>query len=134
MNTDKTPGFFGRPTRDQCKDAGLALILVGLIALQISHAAWLGPALIVVTLLLMIRPELFKPFAALWFGLSELLGTVMSKLILSLLFFLMVTPVALIRKAMGKDSLQLKRWKQETGSLYRVRDAVVTAHDLENMF
>jgi len=134
MAPNKNPGFFGRPTRDQCKDAGYALILIGLIAWQISKAAWLGPALIVVTLLLMIKPELFKPFAALWFGLSEMLGTVMSKVILSLVFFVLVTPMALLRGAMGKDSLQLKKWKKDTGSLYRERDAVVTPHDLENMF
>lgn len=134
MSKETKPGFFGRPTKDQCKDAGMALILVGLIALQVSHAAWLGPALIVVTLLLMIRPELFKFFAALWFGLSELLGTVMSKVVLTLVFILVVTPMAMLRGLMGKDTLQLKKWKKDTGSLYRVRDAVVTAQDLEHMF
>lgn len=126
-------GFYN-VTRDQCKDAGLALILIGVIALQLSRAPWLPPALIVVTLLLMIKPTLFKPFAALWFGLSTLLGTVMSKVVLTVVFVVVVTPIALVRSMLGKDSLQLRKWKKDKGSVYRERGCVVTAHDLENMF
>ncbi len=133
--TDKCKqGFFSRPTKDMCKDAGQALILIGLIALYFSKQAWLLPALIAVTLLLMISPPLFRPFAALWFGLSELLGTVMSKVILGLVFFLVLTPMALLRGVMGKDPMQVKKWKQGRDSVYRDCNATVTAHDLEHMF
>ncbi len=132
--TGAKPGFFSRPTKDQCKDAGMALILIGLLVLQFGKQAWLLPVLIVVTLLLMIQPRVIKPFAALWFGLSELLGTVMSKVILTLVFFLVLTPMALFRQLVGKDSLQLKRWKKDTASVYRECNAVVGPEDLEHMF
>ncbi len=131
---DSKPGFFSRPTKDQCKDAGLALILIGLLVLQIGKHAWMTPVLIVVTLLLMIQPKLCKPFAALWFGLSEVLGTVMSKVILTIVFFLVVTPIAFVRRVGGKDSLQLKKWKKESGSVYRECNTTVGADDLEQMF
>jgi hypothetical protein len=36
-------------------------------------------------------------------------------ILLTLLFFLLVTPVGLFRKWIGKDSLQLKKFKQRTG-------------------
>ncbi len=128
------PGFFSRPTKDQCKDAGMALILIGLLVLYFGGHSWLTPVLIVVTLLLMIQPKVIKPFAALWYGLSEVLGTIMSKVILSLVFFLVLTPMALLRQIMGKDTLQLKRWKKDKDSVYRESNAVVGPDDLEHMF
>lgn len=134
MANDCKPGFFSRPTKDQCKDAGMALVLVGLIAFQITKQSWLMPALIVVVLLLMIRPTLFRFFAALWFGLSELMGTVMSKVILTLVFFLVVTPIALFRQFTGADAMGLKKWKKDQGSVFHERNVTVAAQDLENMF
>lgn len=134
LNQKKKPGFFSKPTIDQCKDAGLALILILLLFIAIGKYARLAPWAVLVTLLLMIRPQFFKPWAALWFGLSELLGTVMSKVVLSILFFGIVTPIALIRKARGADAMRMKQWKSGAESVFRIRNVKVVAADLEKMF
>ncbi len=126
--------IFPNPGKDQCKDAGLALILILLLVVKIGGHDELLPFIILATLLLMIWPKLFKPFAMLWFGLSELLGTVMSKVILTIVFFVVVSPIALLRKIAGKDTLKLKQWRREKGSVFRTRDEVVTPEDLQNMF
>jgi len=131
---DKKKSFFSRPTTDQCKDAGQALILILLLFIGIGKYVRLVPWTIAATLLLMIQPKLFKPWAALWFGLSEVLGTVMSKVILSVLFFTLVTPVALIRKMHGADAMRIKQWKSGTDSVFRIRNVKVVAADLEKMF
>ena len=48
---------------------------------------------IVLLLLTMAWPKAFKPLAGLWFGLSHLMGQVVSKIVLTLAFFLIVTPI-----------------------------------------
>jgi hypothetical protein len=56
----------------------------------------------------MTLPQLYRPVAVLWLGLSHLLGTVLSKILLTLVFFDVVTPIGLARKLLGFDSLKLK--------------------------
>jgi multisubunit Na+/H+ antiporter MnhG subunit len=70
----------------------------------------------------------------LWFGLSHLLGAVVSRIILTLLFFLLVTPVGLVRRWVGADSLQLKKWKKDRGSVFVVREGTILPKDLENPY
>lgn len=130
----KKPGFFSKPSKAQCRDAGLALILILLLFIAIGKYVKLAPWAILVTLLLMVQPKIFKPWAALWFGLSEVLGTVMSKVILSLLFFVLVTPVALVRKMRGADAMKMKLWKSGSDSVFRIRNQRIAAADLEKMF
>ncbi|MEJ2199841.1 MAG: hypothetical protein P8X63_02330 [Desulfuromonadaceae bacterium] len=121
-------------TPEKCKDSGLALVLICLIIHQIWKPPYLVPLAIGFLLLVMIHPPLFKPFARLWFGLSIALGTVLSKIILTLLFFLLVLPVGLLRRALGRDSLQLKGWRQGTGSVFQIRDHSFTPQDLEHPY
>jgi len=136
--------FFEAPDKDKCRDSGLALILIGLIVILLGDV-WhkvgslqgsisLVPWLALITLLVMACPTVFKPWAYVWFGVSELLGAVMSKVILSIAFFLVVTPVGLLRSLSGKDTLQLKKWKSGQESVYRNVDRKVEAADLEHMF
>jgi multisubunit Na+/H+ antiporter MnhG subunit len=121
-------------TTMMCKDAGLALVLISLLCYQ----AWPRPQLmllaIVCLLIAMTCPGLFKPFARIWFGLSSLLGTGMSRILLSILFVTLVLPVGLLRRAMGKDSMQIKRWKRDGDSIFQTRDHEFTADDLEHPY
>ncbi|MCX6290582.1 MAG: hypothetical protein NT126_02305 [Bacteroidetes bacterium] len=67
----------------------------------------------------------------LWMKLAYLSGLVMSKVILSVLFFLFLFPIALLSRLFSKkDSLQLKRSSGD--SYYTVRNHLYTAEDLEN--
>jgi hypothetical protein len=72
--------------------------------------------------------------AGLWFWLSHLLGTVMSKVILTVLFFVLVTPIGLIRRLLGADTLQLKKWKKGSDSVFVVREGAVGEKDLANPY
>ncbi|CAA6605033.1 conserved membrane hypothetical protein [Rhodospirillaceae bacterium LM-1] len=56
-----------------------------------------------------IRPSLLKPLNRVWFLFGLLLHKIISPLIMGLLFFLTVTPTGFIMRALGKDSLRLKR-------------------------
>jgi hypothetical protein len=79
-------------------------------------------------------PKAFKPLAGLWFGLSHVMGNIVSKIILSLAFFLIVTPIGLIRRLMGADALQLKKWKKGSDSVFVERQGAVQDKDLLNPY
>ncbi|MDR1478695.1 MAG: SxtJ family membrane protein, partial [Planctomycetaceae bacterium] len=68
---------------------------------------------LIVLIVNMICPTAFKPAAVLWFGLAEVLGTVVSRIVLTLVFVLMVIPVGLLRYYAGSDPMRLKEWKQK---------------------
>ena len=130
----KTSSKSKKLTVEQCKDSGLALVLISLICFQVWKAPLWVLAAIIFLVAAMTYPLIFQPFARLWFGLSVALGTVMSKVVLAILFFTIVYPIALIRKALGKDSMKLKSWKQGQESVFRVRDHNFAAKDLEHPF
>ncbi len=108
-------------TPEQAKDTGLALVLLCLLIVQFKHAYTLVPLAIILMILTMAWPKIFRPLAGLWFGLSHVLGTFMSKVILTVIFFIIVTPIGVIRRLMGKDSLQLKKFKRGQDSVFMVR-------------
>ena len=77
---------------NKAKDTGLALVLILLIVEYIRRPGWLVVCAMAVLVLTMTWPAVFKPLARVWFGFSHLLGTVVSKIILSIVFFAIVTP------------------------------------------
>jgi hypothetical protein len=121
-------------TKEQAKDTGMAMVLICLILGSWGKFPQFLPVSVVVLLITMVWPNAFRPLATLWFGLSHILSTVVSRVILSVLFFLIVTPIGLIRRAMGADSLQLKKWKQGQDSVFVVREGAIQAQDLENPY
>ena len=52
--------------------------------------------------------KFLSPLNKLWFQLGLLLGKIISPLIMSIIFFLVVMPIGLIMRAFGKDVLNLK--------------------------
>ena len=54
------------------------------------------------------RPSILGPLNRAWAKLGLLLGQVFNPILLGVIFFLVVTPMAVIRRLLGKDSLHLK--------------------------
>jgi Saxitoxin biosynthesis operon protein SxtJ len=78
---------------------------------------------------------LIFPFAAKyihlgWMGIAKVLGFINSHIILGLIFFLFLTPLALIRRLGRKDLLQLR--KRSSGSYFTERNHKYSGKDLEN--
>jgi hypothetical protein len=116
------------------KDTGLAVILILLLLVQIAGIRQLVMPAIIVLLLVMIKPSVFRYLSFLWFGLSEALGTVFSKVILMLLYYAIVTPVGLIRQTAGRDSMNVHQWKNSSSSVFHIRDHRFTRKDMEKPF
>lgn len=120
--------------RDQSKDTGMAFTLILLIGAYFFEVAWMVPGALIVLLLTMAAPILFKPLAFLWFGLAHILGFVMSRVILTLIFGLVVTPIGLLRWMLGADALQKNKWKKDTTSVFQIREGTIEARNLEKPF
>lgn len=121
-------------TKEQSKDTGMAIILICLIVGYFTHNYFFIAISIVVVIIDMVIPSVFKPVAIIWFGISSFLGTIMSKLLLVLLFFLLVLPVGLIRKALGYDTMKLKEWKIGTSSVFIVREHIFQFEDINKPY
>ena len=65
-----------------------------------------------------------------WMGIAKVLGFINSHIILGAVFFLILTPLALIRRLGKKDLLQLR--KKAAGSYFADRSHKYTGKDLEN--
>lgn len=124
----------GTVSTNQAKDTGMAMVLICLLVSFFGHKPrFLGIAILLL-LVDMTWPNLYKPVAKVWLGLSHLLGTVVSKILLGIVFIGLVVPVGILRRALGKDSLQLKKWKTGSESVFKVREAEIKPEDIERPF
>ena len=68
-----------------------------------------------------INSNLLLPLNKLWFKFGIFLGKIISPIIMGIIFFLVVTPIGLIMRLIGKDILNLKYsyyrsyWIEKTG-------------------
>lgn len=77
-------------------------------------------------------PSARKIIIRLWFKLSEILGFINSRILLTLIFFLILTPIALLSRLFSKDKLQLRKKTDETASYFHKRIHTYEAKDFEN--
>jgi hypothetical protein len=124
----------GQATNDQARDTGMAMVLICLLLLYWGHRPLFLPLAIVLLLLTMTWPKIFRPLAVLWFGFSHIMGNLVSKVFLTILFFGLVTPIGLIRRWVGKDTLQLRQWKRDKSSVLIERKGAITPEDLANPY
>ena len=73
-------------------------------------------ALIPITLL---RPILLKPFNRAWYKIGHMIGKIVSPVVLGIMFYFLITPVALIGKIVGRDELRLKKHDGESYWIHR---------------
>jgi hypothetical protein len=120
---------------ERARDTGLVFVLLLLlIILRTGKYNILLPFAIGLLLLVMVWPAAFKVPARLWFGLSEIMGAVTSKLVLSLIFLLLLTPLATARKMTGADLMRSKQWKKGEGSVLVTREHTFLGKDLEKPY
>jgi hypothetical protein len=68
-----------------------------------------------------------------WLAFAHILGTINSKIILTLIFFLFLTPLALVYRLLHGDFMKIKRSPGDA-SYYTTRDHLYAAKDLENVW
>lgn len=121
-------------TKNESRDTGMAMVLLLLIlSIKMKHE-WMVLTALGLQVVAMTIPILFKPLAVVWFGFSDLLGMIVPKIFLSVLFFGVVTPIGFLRRLSGKDSLKLRVFRANQESVMVSRDHLFVARDIEKPY
>ena len=121
-------------TREQAKDTGMAMVLICLLVWYFFNVKQLFGLALALLITNMVVPQIYKPMAKLWLGLSNLLGAVMSRVLLTVLFFMLVTPIGVLRRVAGKDSLKINKWKKGRESVFYIRDYTYQPKDIDKPY
>ena len=89
---------------------GGVLVLIAVLLFYFEKQSVIYFAVVGVFLVLagLIYPRILKPLNKVWMGLAITLGFIMSRLILMILFYLVLTPIAFIARVFGKKFMVLK--------------------------
>ena len=88
-------------------------------------------SLVIATIFLilgLINSRALTPLNKLWFKFGLLLGRIVSPIIMGIIFFLVVTPIAFMMRIIGKDLLNLKfnkdksYWIEKTGPKSKMKN------------
>lgn len=90
---------------------GVALALIGgwMVWKGSAHAVYFLTAGGLLAALGLVFPRALKPFQKVWMAMALLMGWVMSRVILTVLFYAVLTPTGLILRLTGKDLLDIKQ-------------------------
>jgi len=66
--------------------------------------------------------KFLNPLKRIWIRFGELLGKIISPIVLSIIFFLLITPIGILMKILRKDLLNLKFTRDKTYWTKRSKD------------
>jgi hypothetical protein len=103
-----------------------------LLNLFLHRQTFVYTALALLLIGLFVKP-VARIISRVWLGFAEVLGAFNSKVILTLVFFLFLTPIAFLFRLFTKNPLQLKN---ESGlkSMYKERNHLYSSKDFEKMW
>jgi hypothetical protein len=110
-------------------DRSFGLVFAGLFAVLTLHNWWRAghswPAYLALAVaflaIALIRPALLHRPNRGWTKLGFLTGSIMTPIVMTLLFFMVITPIGLLMRLTGKDTLRL-RGARKSDSYWIVRD------------
>jgi hypothetical protein len=107
------------------------VIVTGLLVLYfVFKSPWWLYAAVAVGVVSLAIPALGDLLVKGWFKLAEILGNINGKIILSVMFFVFLFPIAVLYRLTAKNPLAVKRTKSD--SFYTDRDHLYTKEDLEH--
>ena len=62
----------------------------------------------------LLNSSILSPLNRLWYKFGLILGSIVSPVVMGVVFFIVITPISLIMKILGKDLLNLKKVKSNT--------------------
>jgi len=110
----------------------LSLVLVLLVLSLVLDVPGLAAAAAVVAFIALASTAGSTLLSAAWWGLTGLVGRLVSGLILALIFFLVVTPVGLLRRLLGKGPAALRPLPAGREPALEKREHVYGPQDFEH--
>ena len=120
--------------RKKNKDCGL-VILFGLLVwyLHSDNKAFLWLSVFCILVSLMI-PIVLTPISFAWYALSDAMGWLLSRFLLSAIFFCIITPIGALRRVIGKERLLTEQWKKSRESVFKDKNVRFSSSDIKNQF
>ena len=84
--------------------------------------------------LALILPVFLKPFYLLWMYFAVVLGWFMTRLILGLLFYIIVSPIGVLLRLFGKEFLELNKNKLNNSYWNHLENKKINRQHYENQF
>jgi len=94
---------------------------------------FLAAAALLLAIGLFVKP-VARRIAAAWLKFAEVIGAVNSKIILGAIFYLFLTPIALLARLTRGDILHLKKRAGPDRSYWHPRDHAYTAEDIRKLW
>ena len=93
----------------------IVFLIVGLWPLTYENPIriWLVIISMVFLILGLMNSKLLTPLNKLWFKFGMILGAIVAPIVMGFIFFLVVTPIGLVMRIMGKDLLNKKYDKKK---------------------
>ena len=92
---------------------GGALLVIAAFQWRRGAPQWVWITLVAITAALLlaaaVAPSVLKPVYRGWMHLGEALGWVNTRILLTLIFFLVVTPIGLVMRLFGRSPIAVKR-------------------------
>lgn len=120
--------------REKCKDTALVFSFASLILYQYLEQRLYLTAAFILLLIALLFPLAMKPVATVWFKTAEVLNKVMSKILLTLIFYFIVSPLAIVRKVVTRDELQIRKWPTDEDSMLVDRKVRFSKEELKHPF
>jgi hypothetical protein len=106
-----------RDPAPESSDRSFGLVFAGVFALigcwpvvrLLPPRWWMLGIAVAFALVALVWPQILHPFNRTWLALGRLLHRVVSPLLMGVIFFVVVTPIAWIMRLRGKDVLSLAR-------------------------
>ncbi|MBN8577722.1 MAG: hypothetical protein J0L66_12325 [Cytophagales bacterium] len=119
--------------RDQDRYKTILVIVTGLLVIATYlKIEWLSKTAILIGIITIFIPIAAKGIEWVWLKLAHVLGWINSKILLSIIFFLFLLPIAILSRLFTKDPLKLKG--REMKSLFADRNHLYSKEDLENIW
>jgi len=127
-------------TPKELKDFGLIMavmlmLMFGLVLpwlFSYSTPYWPFIAAVVFAVVALTRPVLLGPVNSIWLKISDVLGWINTRLVMGVMFFLLIAPIGILMRLLGKDTLDNKLSEQQTS--YRIITKVRDKKHLEKPF
>lgn len=114
---------------------GIFIILFGLLLPFLkSHPFPVWPWIVAVLLSIgaLFLPNLLKPVYQIWMRIGHVLGWVNTRILLSIIFFVLITPMGLAMRILGKDPMARKFDKNLKS--YRINSKISPSKKMEVPF
>ena len=114
---------------------GIILFIISSLLIYYSKESYQLIAIVGSTFIVVgyVLPVLLKPIYLVWMTIAVILGWIMTRVIISVVFYLILTPISLITRLFGEDFLALK--KIDSDSYWNLRNSdYETNQDYEKQF